>query len=86
MVNIRAYPSVWLFQSQIHTCLPDPKVPEGVQDTRWQCLPLRTLAGDPCPEVLPVGVQYGGYTFVGWPSFRDQEKRSEELRLTQPAA
>lgn len=45
--------------------------------------------GTPSHGVLPVGVQYGGNTFVGWSwlprqlSFRDQ-KSSEGLRLTQP--
>lgn len=47
--------------------------------------PQDTGRGPLSRGVLPVGVQYGGDTFVGWPSFRDQEKSSEELRLTQPA-
>lgn len=46
--------------------LPDPWVLQGAQDTRWQCPPLGTLAGALWPRgVLPVGVQYGGDTFVG---------------------
>lgn len=66
---------------------PQPQGPRGCSGYQVAVpAPQDTGRGPLSQGVLPVGVQYGGDTFVGRLSFRDQEKSSEELRLTQPAA